>query len=133
MNILFLLTPKKEVDYLYGDFTVRQALEKMRERRYSMLPVIDRKSGKYLRAIMEGDFLYYLAEKRYSFDELERHSLSEIPSNRLIQAVTIDSTIEQLYSTISGQNFVPVIDDNGTFIGIVTRKSVMKVLLSNVR
>ena len=45
MNVLFLLTPKKDVDFLFGDFTVRQAIEKMKEHRYTMIPVIDRKSG----------------------------------------------------------------------------------------
>jgi hypothetical protein len=29
MNILFLLLPKNQVDYLFADFTVRQALEKL--------------------------------------------------------------------------------------------------------
>ena len=29
MNLFYFLTPKAEVAYLYNDFTLRQALEKM--------------------------------------------------------------------------------------------------------
>lgn len=131
MNILFLLLPKNEVDYLYGDFTVRQALEKMKARRYSLIPVIDRKTGKYERSLMEGDFLYYLSTNRLAFEELEKRPLSEIASSRDIKAVNCYCQTDQLYGTIIDQNYVPVVDDNGIFIGIVTRKSVMKELLKN--
>lgn len=41
MNVLFSLTPKSEVAYLYDDYSLRQALEKMEHYRYSAVPVID--------------------------------------------------------------------------------------------
>ena len=39
MNVLFSLTPKSEVAYLYDDYSLRQALEKMEHYRYSAVPV----------------------------------------------------------------------------------------------
>ena len=42
MNILHFLTPKSEVAYLYDDFSLRQALEKMEYHQYSAIPVITR-------------------------------------------------------------------------------------------
>ena len=133
MNVLFLLTPKKDVDFLFGDFTVRQAIEKMKEHRYTMIPVIDRKSGKYLYSMREGDFLYYLMENRLSFEDLEHIPLSNILPSRSIVPVTIECESTTLYSTIAGQNYVPVVDDQGTFIGIGTRKAVMKDLLGSAK
>ena len=47
MNILFFLTPKSDVAFLYDDETLRQALEKMEYHKYSAVPVISR-SGKYI-------------------------------------------------------------------------------------
>jgi Predicted transcriptional regulator containing CBS domains len=129
MNILFLLLPKNQVDYLFEDFTVRQALEKLEGKRYSMIPVINRKSGKYERALMEGDFLYYLTRNHLSFGELEKMNLQDVPASRDIQAVGVNCQIKELYDKIIDQNFVPVVDDNGVFIGIVTRRSVMRTLL----
>ena len=40
MNILFFLTPKRDVDFIYDDFTLRQALEKMEQARYTALPIL---------------------------------------------------------------------------------------------
>ena len=54
MNILFFLTPKSEVAYLYDDQTLRQALEIMEHHRYTAIPMISR-LGKYIGTITEGD------------------------------------------------------------------------------
>ncbi|MFR3072468.1 MAG: CBS domain-containing protein, partial [Paeniclostridium sp.] len=59
MNILFFITPKSEVAYIYDDYTMRQALEKMEYHRYSAIPIINR-SGEYVGTITEGDLLWYL-------------------------------------------------------------------------
>ena len=47
MNILFFLTPKSEVAYIYEDESLRQALEKMEYHKYSSVPIISR-SGRYI-------------------------------------------------------------------------------------
>ena len=52
MNVLFSLTPKSEVAYLYDDYSLRQALEKMEHYRYSAVPVIDR-NGCYVGTLTE--------------------------------------------------------------------------------
>ena len=57
MNILFFLTPKSDVAYIYADDTIRQALEKMEYHRYSAVPVLNR-GGKYIGTITEGDLLW---------------------------------------------------------------------------
>ena len=53
MNIAGLLLPKSTVAYLYDDFTLRQALEKMRYHGYTLLPVITR-DNRYFGTISEG-------------------------------------------------------------------------------
>ena len=45
-NILFFLTPKAMCAYLYDDYTVRQALEKMEAAGYAALPIVNRR-GEY--------------------------------------------------------------------------------------
>ena len=42
MNILFYLVPKSEVMYLFDDYSLRQALEKMEYHKYSAVPMITR-------------------------------------------------------------------------------------------
>ena len=53
MNVLFFITPKSEVAYLYEDYSLRQALEKMEHYRYSAIPIIDR-NGCYVGTMTEG-------------------------------------------------------------------------------
>ena len=62
MNIAFFLTLKKDVAYVYDDFTIRQALEKMKHHGYTSIPVISRR-GKYVNTVTEGDFLWYMLDE----------------------------------------------------------------------
>lgn len=126
MSIPFLLLPKAQVDFAYGDWTTRQVLEKMRAHRYSMIPIIERETGRYLRSITDGDILRFLLDGRLGFEDLEQTPISLIPSQRNIKPVSIIEKEENLLHTIIDQNFVPVCDDEGVFIGIVTRKNVMR-------
>jgi len=131
MNILPLLTPKKDIEYLYADFSVRQALEKMDFHRFGTVPVIERNTGRYLYSLSEGDFLWYWKDKGLSFEELGRLPLSEIPSSREMLSVGVECQLEELYPLISQQNYVPVVDDQNVLIGIVRRQSAVTYLVKN--
>lgn len=129
MNILMLLKPKDRVELIYSSFTIRQALEKMRAYKYSSMPIIDKESGKYIGTISTGDILFYIAEHYLPFTELETIPLSSVEAYRSAKPISIDTNIECLYDMILEENFVPVIDSRGVFIGIITRKSVIHYLL----
>ena len=62
MNILFFLTPKSEVAYVHDTDTLRQVLEKMEHSRYSAVPVIGKKDGRYIGTLTEGDLLWYIKD-----------------------------------------------------------------------
>lgn len=125
MNILFYLVPKNDVMFLYNDYTLRQALEKMEHHRYSSVPIISR-SGKYKGTLTEGDILWELKNRRIlDIYDTEDILISSIPRRRDNEPVNINCDIEDLVMTSMNQNFVPVIDDNRIFIGIVTRKSII--------
>ena len=47
--------------------------------------------------------------------------------------VRADADIEDLMNAATSQNFVPVIDDGGAFIGIITRKELMQFLVKKVK
>lgn len=126
MNILFFLTPKSEVAYLYEDYSLRQALEKMEHHRYSAVPIINRK-GNYVGTITEGDMLWNVKDKYL----LDLHKAEEIPLTQIKRRwyndpVNVNCEIEDLVMTSMNQNFVPVIDDNQTFIGIIKRKDIIQ-------
>lgn len=125
MNILFFLTPKNEVDYLYSDYTMRQAVEKLDYHGYTAVPVIDR-DGRYVSVLTEGDLLRVL-KQNYQLDlsEAENIPISSIPRSRQIQSVHANARMEDLIERAASQNFIPVVDDQEKFIGIITRRDII--------
>ncbi|MCI8550999.1 MAG: CBS domain-containing protein [Lachnospiraceae bacterium] len=125
MNILFFLTPKSEVEFVYEDYSLRQTIEKMEYHRYSEVPVINRE-GKYVGTITEGDLLWYIkANCDLNLKEAENVKLAGIRRKRQTVAVSVNAKIEDLMERVLNQNFVPVVDDNEIFIGLVKRKDIL--------
>lgn len=129
MNITFFLLPKIKVEFLLENFSLRQAIEKMEYHRYSVVPVLS-KDGKYLYSLSEGDILYAMTKNKLKFEDLTKIHLESIKRDRDVKPVSINSSMDDLVKLIVDQNFVPVVDDRGIFIGIITRKAVINYLLS---
>ena len=130
MNVAFFLKPKGTVTYLYDDCTFRQALEKMRVHGYTDIPVIDR-DGKYRGSLSEGDILWYLVldDGDISVVTMKKTSdlyVSDILNTKKNPAVRITCSIDELIQRAMNQNYVPVVDDMNNFIGIVTRRDIIK-------
>lgn len=133
MNILFYLVPKSEVLYLFEDFSIRQAIEKMEYHKYSAVPIISR-SGSYVGTLTEGDILWEMRRRNVvDLHEVENIKIRSMNRKRDNQPVNVNCEIEDLVMTSMNQNFVPVIDDNGIFIGIVTRKSIIEYCYSQYK
>lgn len=132
MNILFFLTPKSDVAYIYNDFTVRQAVEKIKAYGYTAIPMIDRE-GRYIGTITEGDLLWFLLDQRDADSNVVKgFNVGEINRRTKHQAVRADKTIESLVTLAMEQNFIPVVDDRDRFIGIVTRKAIVSYCAKTV-
>ena len=126
MNILFYLVPKSEVMYLYDDYSLRQAMEKMEYHKYSAVPIINR-AGNYVGTLTEGDILWELKDRKLSnLHEAEEIMLRHTNRKRDNEPINVNCNIEDLVMTSMNQNFVPVIDDKKIFIGIIRRKDIIE-------
>ena len=126
MNILFFLTPKREVAYIYEDESLRQALEKMEYHKYSSVPIISR-SGRYIGTITEGDMLWGIKNKfNLNLKEAERVSVTSISRRSDYLPVCASARMEDMLDKALNQNFIPVQDDQKNFIGIIRRKDIIK-------
>ena len=123
MNIAFFLTPKSEVSFLYSDYTVRQGLEKMKQYGFSAVPVIDR-DGKYITTVGEGDFLWYIIKD--GAEKIEDTPLTAILRKDKNPPAPITASSKDLINRALDQNFIPVIDDDQIFIGIVRRRDLIR-------
>ena len=126
MNVIMLLRSKDTVSYIYKNNTLRQGLEKMRAHGYTAIPVID-EDGYYAGTVSEGDFLWHIVYKdSCGMKQQENYSISDIMRKDFNPAVKIDVDMKELLDRSMKQNFIPVTDDRGTFIGIVTRQDIIR-------
>ena len=131
-NILFFLTPKAMCSFLYDDFTLRQALEKMESAGYTALPILN-KRGEYRGALTEGDLMWAIKNMCYmDMRQAEAHRIMEISRRKEYLPVRVTTSMHDLVERASTQNFVPVVDDKDTFIGIVTRSAIIKYCLKHL-
>lgn len=125
-NILFFLTPKAMCHYIYEDFTIRQALEKMESVGYAALPILNR-AGEYQGTITEGDLLWAMKNLcNMSMRKAENLRIPEISRRKDYIPVRVTTSMCELIDRATYQNFVPVLDDKDAFIGLVTRRSIIK-------
>ena len=125
-NILFILTPKASCAHLMADDTLRQALARMEAARYAALPILN-KRGEYCGTLTEGDVLWALKDRcELDIHKAEHIRIMDIAHRKDNTPVKVDAPMEALLERASKQNFIPVVDDRNTFIGIVTRRSIIK-------
>ena len=125
MNILYFLTPKAEVAFEYDYNKLRHAMEIMEYHKYSSIPMINRE-GKYVGTITEGDLLWGLKKLNIlNLKGAEDIAITKIARRADYRPVSADSNMEDLMEKAMDQNFVPVIDDQENFIGIITRKDII--------
>lgn len=125
MNIAFFLTPKSEVVFEKSTATMRQAMERMEYHRYTAIPIINDK-GMYIGTLTEGDLLWKLKNTPdLDFQNTSKVKISDILMHMVNKPVCIDSNIEDLVATSISQNFIPVVDDNNIFIGIIKRSDII--------
>ena len=107
---------------------MRNTLEKMEFHRYSAIPVLS-KDGKFAGTLTEGDLLWEIKNQlNLDLKEAEKVLVKDIPMRKHFEAVGINSSMEGLVARSLTQNFVPVVDDLGHFIGIVKRRDLMDYL-----
>ena len=98
---------------------MRQALERMKYHRYAAIPIID-DSGKYVGTLTEDDLLWKIKNTPgLTFKNTEKIQLNEIERYTQNKQVSVNAQMENLIARATEQNFIPVVDDNGIFIGIV--------------
>ena len=131
-NILFFLTPKAMCAFVYDDFTVRLAIDKMEASGFAALPILNKK-GEYRGTLTEGDLLWAMKNLCYmDMRQAEARKIMEIDRRRDNKPVKVTANMYNLVSRASTQNFVPVVDDKDAFIGIITRGSIVKYCMQQL-
>ena len=132
MNILLWLTPKSEVDYINEEATLFKTLQTMQNRNYSAIPIIN-KTGKYVGTITAGDILGCIKENfDLSLKDSADFPLRNVKRTKDNRAVSVNAKMEDVIGLALTENFVPVVDDEENFIGIITRREIIQWLLRHL-
>lgn len=128
MNVLFFLTPKSQIKYVDTSMSIRQVLEVIEHYRFTTIPLLSTE-GKFVGTITEGDLLFYIKDHPFkNIAQFNNINILEVKRHRDYLPIKSDYEMGDLIITAVNENFVPVLDDLGFFIGIVTRKSIINYL-----
>ncbi|SCW28976.1 CBS domain-containing protein [Paenibacillus tianmuensis] len=132
MQISDFLFPKDNVVYINSSATMQEALDKLEQSQYTAIPVIDGE-GKYIGTLSEGDLFWKMkSAPGLSFQNLDTIKVHEIKRRIHNECVSIKAHLEDMLHLATDQNFVPVVDDNRIFIGMIRRKDIIEYYTSNI-
>ncbi|MBE6114401.1 MAG: CBS domain-containing protein [Erysipelotrichaceae bacterium] len=133
ISLFNFLTPKVNTFYLDYDSTIRQTLEKFDVHMFSVVPLVD-ENGKFISTISEGDILRFIKNScKFDMEVAESVKISSLEKHRPYKALSIDTDMEDVIRLSSEQNFVPIVDDRGVYIGIIKRKDIIDYLFKDMQ
>jgi CBS domain-containing protein len=104
---------------------MHDVIERMEQSGYTALPLVD-DHGRYAGTITEGDLLRkFLEHPDLTFDGTRHVPIAQVHATRPVVAVGIEAEVEELFNRALEQNFVPVVDSRGVFVGIVRRSKIL--------
>ncbi|HHX00743.1 MAG TPA: CBS domain-containing protein [Acholeplasmataceae bacterium] len=124
MDILFFTIKIPKVIYAYDDMTVKEVYNLLEDNHFTAIPVLNRE-GYYVGTITEGDILRFIMNKDISKSVAEKAKIADVERLRDLEPINQDAKIQDLILKATNQNFVPIVDEDNIFIGIVTRKEII--------
>lgn len=125
MNILASLTPKSGVDYVKSDATLFKTLQVMQQHNHADIPIIN-ETGRYMGTVTARDILGCITENfNLSLKESAKFPIRNVKRTKNYKALGVHAQLEDLIELAVEQSFVPVVDDDDNFIGILTRKEII--------
>lgn len=132
MEIRSFLYPKDKVSYLTDSATMKEAMDRLEACHYTAIPIID-KEGKYIGTLSEGDLLWKLkCTPGLNFDNMDDVSVTDIKKRIYNECVEVNAHMEDMLTLAADQNFVPVVDDERVFLGIIRRKDIIEYYTRNI-
>jgi len=132
MQISAFLLPRDKVAYLSSAASMQDAIELLEHHHYSAVPIIDTE-GKYIGTLSEGDLLWKIKNTPgLTFDQLDQVPVTALKKRFHFESVAIDDDMEDMLTLAADQNFVPVMDERGIFIGIIRRKDIIEYYTRNI-
>ncbi|MBW7457132.1 CBS domain-containing protein [Paenibacillus sepulcri] len=132
MQISSFLFPKDKVAFITSSMSMKEAMDQLEHHHYSAIPIID-DDGKYIGTLSEGDLLWKLKNTPgLTFDNMQQVPVTEIKKRIHNECVSINAQMEDMLALAADQNFVPVVNNDRVFIGIIRRKDIIAYYTKNI-
>lgn len=95
---------------------------------FSRVPVITREK-KYVGTISISDIMTYKAQGQLTDWEMRQTDIGEMVNTK-IETISITSSLTEIMHKLVDYPFLPVVDQEERFVGIITRKSILKAVNS---
>ena len=123
MNISSFLLPTEQVAYITSTISMLEATEHLEHHHYTAIPIIDH----------EGDLLWKIKNTPgLNFENMQHVPLLEVQMRFHLECVSINARMDDMLTLAADQNFVPVTDDEGIFLGIIRRKDIIEYYTRNI-
>ncbi|MGT2829722.1 cyclic-di-AMP-binding protein CbpB [Streptococcus hillyeri] len=122
------LTPAEEVAIFVDTHNADHVLLLLASNGFSRVPVIT-KEKKYVGTISLSDIMKYQAENGLQDWEMAQTDIAHM-ANSKIPTVSINADVTEVLHKLVDFPFLPVLDAEQTFVGIITRKSILKAVNS---
>ncbi|MFC5630531.1 MULTISPECIES: cyclic-di-AMP-binding protein CbpB [Streptococcus] len=122
------LTPAEEVAIFVDTHNADHVLLLLASNGFSRVPVITR-DKKYVGTISLSDIMRYQSENGLQDWEMAQTDIAHM-ANSKISTVSIDADVTEVLHKLVDFPFLPVVDAEQTFVGIITRKSILKAVNS---
>ena len=126
------MTPFSKLIYAKNGVTLKEANDIIWEHKLNSLPIID-DERRLVSFVFRKDYESHKENPLELLDKDKRYVVGAGINTRDYQErvpalVNAGADINEILSTATKQNFVPVVDDRNVFIGIITRKTIIQYL-----
>lgn len=120
-----IVTPYKNISMVFHENNLGHAILILKESNYNQVPVLDY-NNKFMGLISIGYIFKSLSKDQFKDNEDWESLLVKDFTDQHYATCTPDTELEDVMNLLVNYNFINVIDDEGIFLGIITRSAVLK-------
>ncbi|MCH4169029.1 MAG: CBS domain-containing protein [Streptococcaceae bacterium] len=119
------LIPMDNVAIFVDTNKLNHAVLVLSKNKYAKIPVVD-KDEKFVGIVGLTEIISFMMENNLSMESLAEHHVLEVVKE--VNTVNPDYTLEEILHHLVDEPFLPVVAEDNMFIGIITRKELLKAV-----
>ena len=123
-DVQHYLTPMSQLAIFMDTHNTDHAMLLLANNGFSRVPVLT-KEKRYVGTIGASDIVRYQADHQIDDDSFAQMDISLMVNTRL-PIISPEASLTEIMHKLVDASFLPVVAEDGQFLGIVTRKSVLK-------